>query len=263
MMLTDGYATATTNVFDEMGARGGLHSGTAEFVHLLDDNTIDIEQAPINYYGYNELDGGVHDHVEEDDGVMEVDKAAFDQEQAKKGSRSKNYTPLEDQILIKALKDVSLDATTDIDQTAKRRKLHKKDTSTWKLHVESPSKRGSLTEVDDDGPRNKNKREGNKKAKDKIKRESEASSLRDKIDIMVQSNEVLVIKTLETKKELTEKKAQEKLEKCLLLKEEGLRKAAIEERKALSEEKKTLVKLLAEENKIMIMNHNDMDDITK
>ncbi|KAE8779528.1 Lactation elevated protein 1 [Hordeum vulgare] len=73
---------------------------------------------------------------------------------------------------------------------------------------------------DDDGPRNKNKPDGNKKAKDKIKRESEASSLRDKIDIMVQSNEVLVLKTLEAG-ELAEKKAQEKQEKWLLLMEEG------------------------------------------
>lgn len=47
------------------------------------DNTIDIEQAPINYYGYSELDGGVRDYGEED-------KAAFDQEQAKKGARSIN-----------------------------------------------------------------------------------------------------------------------------------------------------------------------------
>ena len=71
--------------------------------------------------------------------------------------------------------------------------------------------------MDDDGPRDKNKPDGNKKAKDKIKKEAEASSLRDKLDHMVKSNELLE-KTLEAKTELTEKKAQEKQEKWQLLK---------------------------------------------
>ena len=55
---------------------------------------------------------------------------------------------------------------------------------------------------------------------------------------MVQSNELMLAKTLETKKELAEKKAREKQEKWQLLKDEGLRKAAIEERRALAEENK-------------------------
>ena len=48
-----------------------------------------------------------------------------------------------------------------------------------------------------------------------------------------------------------------------MLKEEGLRRAAIEERKARASENKSLSLLLAEENKIMSMNRNDMDDVTK
>ena len=48
-----------------------------------------------------------------------------------------------------------------------------------------------------------------------------------------------------------------------MLKEEGLRKAAIEERKARASENKSMSLLLAEENKIMSMNRNDMDDLTK
>jgi hypothetical protein len=90
------------------------------------------------------------------------------------------------------------------------------DSEKWKvIEKESPPKRGALTKMDDDdeeegdGPRNKNKPDGNKKAKDKIKKETEASSLREKLDDMVKSNEILVIKTLEAKKELPEKKAQE------------------------------------------------------
>ncbi|KAE8784913.1 putative galacturonosyltransferase 14 [Hordeum vulgare] len=72
-MPVDDYATTASNLFYEMGERHDLHNATAKFVNLLADNTIDIEQAPIGYYGYNKLDGGVRDYGEED-------KAAFDQE---------------------------------------------------------------------------------------------------------------------------------------------------------------------------------------
>ena len=71
------------------------------------------------------------------------------------------------------------------------------------------------------------------------------------------------MKSLEIKKELAEKKAKEKQEKWQLLKEEGLRKAAIKERRARAAENKSMSLLLAEENKIMSMNRNDMDDVTK
>ena len=138
----------------------------------------------------------------------------------------------------------------------------------WKLiDKESPPKRGSLTNMDededDDRPRNLHKPDANKKTKEKMKREHEASSLREKIDAMVQSNELMLLKSLEIKKELTEKKAKEKQEKWQMLKEEGLRKAAIEERKSRASENKSMSLLLAEENKIMSMNRNDMDDVTK
>src|SRR4051812_8909823 len=99
---------------------------------------------------------------------------------------------------------------------------------------------------DDDDPRNLNNPDGDKKTKEKIKREHEASSLREKIDVMVQSNELMLLKSLEIKKELAEKKAMEKQEKWQLLKEEGLRKAAIEERRAHATENKAMSKLLAE-----------------
>ena len=141
-----------------------------------------------------------------------------------------------------------------------------KDSKKWKvIDKESPPKRGAFTKMDDDddGPRNKNKPDGNKKSKDKIKKEAEASSLRDKLDHMVKSNDVVVIKTLEAKKELAEKKAQEKQEKWQLLKEETMCKVAIEERRAMAEENKAMAKLLQEENKIMMMNRNDMDGFTK
>ncbi|KAE8785739.1 ALA-interacting subunit 1 [Hordeum vulgare] len=97
-----------------------------------------------------------------------------------------------------------------------------------------------------------------------MKREKqEAASLREKIDAMVQSNELMLFKSLEIKKELAEKKAKEKQEKWQMLKEEGLRKAAIVERKTRASETKSMSLLLVEENKIMLMNRNDMDDLTK
>ncbi|KAE8805494.1 Lactation elevated protein 1 [Hordeum vulgare] len=116
----------------------------------------------------------------------------------------------------------------------------------WKLiDKESPPKRGSLINMDededDDGPRNLHKPDGDKKTKEKMKREQEAASLREKIDAMVQSNELMLLKSLEIKKELAEKKAKEKQEKWQMLKEEGLRKAAIEERKARASENKSIV----------------------
>ena len=64
--------------------------------------------------------------------------------------------------------------------------------------------------------------------------------MRGKIDAMVQSNELILAKTLETKKELAQKKAREKQEKWKLLQEEGLRKAAIEERRARAAENKAM-----------------------
>ncbi|KAE8805605.1 Lactation elevated protein 1 [Hordeum vulgare] len=76
-----------------------------------------------------------------------------------------------------------------------------KDSHKWKLiDKESPPKRSSLTSMDededDDCPINLNKLDGDKKTKEKIKREHEASSLRDKIDVMVQSNELMLAKSM-------------------------------------------------------------------
>ncbi|KAE8790572.1 Lactation elevated protein 1 [Hordeum vulgare] len=136
-----------------------------------------------------------------------------------------------------------------------------KDCDKWKLiDTESPPKRGSLTNMgedeNDDGPRNLNKPNGGKKAYEKITREHEASSLRDKIDAMVQSNEVLLAKSLEAKIEMAEKKAREKQERWKLVKD-------VEESRSCAAENKTMTNLLAEENRIMTLNRNDMDGINK
>ncbi|KAE8801770.1 TGACG-sequence-specific DNA-binding protein TGA-2.1 [Hordeum vulgare] len=109
---------------------------------------------------------------------------------------------------------------------------------------------------DDDDPKNLNKPDGDKKTKDKIKREHEASILWDKIDGMVQSNEVLLAKSFEAKIELVKKRAREKQERWKLLKD-------VEERRARAAENKTMANLLPEENSIMSLNRNDMNDIIK
>jgi hypothetical protein len=58
--------------------------------------------------------------------------------------------------------------------------------------------------------KNKKRPDGCKKEKDKQKKQAEASSIRDKMDDMLNSREHLVNKTLETKVMMTEKKSQEK-----------------------------------------------------
>jgi hypothetical protein len=57
--------------------------------------------------------------------------------------------------------------------------------------------------------RNKDKPNENKKAKEKLMKETEASSLRDKGDEIVKSKENFVHKTLETKILIADKKIQD------------------------------------------------------
>ncbi|KAE8769574.1 Lactation elevated protein 1 [Hordeum vulgare] len=123
---------------------------------------------------------------------------------------------------------------------------------------ESPRERGSLTDMDEDedDPRNLNKPDGDKKTKEKMKTEREASTLRDKIDSMLQSNEVLLAKSLDANIEMTEKKAREKQERWKFLKE-------VVERKARAVENKNMANLIVEENRIMTLNRNGMDHINK
>ena len=89
-------------------------------MNLLDTNAVDIDQAPFAAFDYNETEGGVDDHGCEDE-LEEIEAEAYEQSQTKteKSQRSKNYTILEDQVLINAWSAVSLDACTGTSQTAK------------------------------------------------------------------------------------------------------------------------------------------------
>jgi hypothetical protein len=140
----------------------------------------------------------------------------------------------------------------------------------WKLREqEAPPVRGTFVQLDDDeddvltAKKNKGRPDGNKKEKEKIKKQAEASSLRDKIDEMMKSKEHLVNKTLEAKMVMMEKKSQEKKARWELLREDQKRKAAVEERRASADEKRAMAELIAEENKTMMMDPSTMDAYTR
>lgn len=52
-------------------------------MHLLATNAVDIDQAPIGGYDYNELDCGIDDHGGEEE-VEEIDEGTYQQSQGKK-----------------------------------------------------------------------------------------------------------------------------------------------------------------------------------
>jgi hypothetical protein len=62
---------------------------------------------------------------------------------------------------------------------------------------------------------------------------------------------------------LIEKKSQEKQMRWELLREDEKMKADIDERRARAEEKHTTAELIAEENKIMMMDSSKMNEFTK
>jgi hypothetical protein len=141
----------------------------------------------------------------------------------------------------------------------------------WKIRDrEAPPVRGVLVDLDDeeeedelDAKKNNKRPDGAKKEKDKLKKQAESSSIRDKMHDMMKSREHLVNKTWETKLMLMEKKSQEKQMRLELLREDEKIKDAIDERRARAEEKRALAELIAEENKTMMMDPSLMDEFTK
>jgi hypothetical protein len=73
----------------------------------------------------------------------------------------------------------------------------------------------------------------------------------------------LVEKTLETKLLIAEKKIQEKQMRWQAIREDDMRKAAVEEKRAAAEEKRAMAELIAEENKTMMMDPSTMDPFTR
>jgi hypothetical protein len=140
----------------------------------------------------------------------------------------------------------------------------------WKLRdKEAPPARGTLERLDDDEDdvnatkRNSGRPDGNKRAKDKLRKEAEAAGLRDKIDEMLRSKELLVNKALAEKRAIAEMKSQEKQAKWEILRQDEMRKAAVEEKRAMAEENRAMAELIAQENKVMMMDPSTMDALTK
>jgi hypothetical protein len=87
----------------------------------------------------------------------------------------------------------------------------------WQLRdQEGAVKKGSMKmmdDSDDEGGVKWDKPKGCKKAKERIKMESNSSLLREKSDQMIQTKEAMTMKTLEAKIAITEKKKEVKLAK--------------------------------------------------
>ena len=132
----------------------------------------------------------------------------------------------------------------------------------WKLRdQETAPKKSAMLDMDDPDveERNLNKPEGTKKAKQRVKMEGEASSLREKMEHMMKSREALTTKTLETKLLITENKKEVKLAQVEAKREEAKRKADLEERMIKVKEAKVWKELMVEEKEHMMMSKKDMD----
>jgi hypothetical protein len=138
----------------------------------------------------------------------------------------------------------------------------------WKNRdQELKPKREDMLELDDteeeDGGRNKEKPEGNKKAKERIKLEAEATNLGKKIEDMVKSKEVYMEKALQTKVLLADKKNAINQARWEAIREDDKSKHALEDRRIDREEKKAMMDLIANENKTMMMDPSTMDAFTR
>uniref|UniRef100_A0ACD5VBV7 Uncharacterized protein n=1 Tax=Avena sativa TaxID=4498 RepID=A0ACD5VBV7_AVESA len=111
---------------------------------------------------------------------------------------------------------------------------------------------------EEDGGRNKHKPEVNKKAKERIKHEVESSSLRDKIDDMV---EVLITKTLEMKMMMNEMKMMMKQSRWEAIQSDAKYKNELEERRLKIKKAKAMKELIAEEKETMMMDTSKMTPV--
>ena len=140
-----------------------------------------------------------------------------------------------------------------------------KNLDKWKLRDEETApKKAAMNKMDDDDEeeqgRNDGKPEGNKKAKERMKMEAEASSLRDKINQMIKNKETLTTKTLEAKIIITDKKKEIKIAKLQAQREDAKRKAQLDDRMVKLKEAKAWKEIMAEEKEHKMMPTKDMDE---
>ncbi|XP_048550715.1 uncharacterized protein LOC125530352 [Triticum urartu] len=94
---------------------------SSDYAALLEVNAVNNENAPLEDYVYDKMDGGVHGGGDEEDELQEIEGEVFEASQtATYSKRSKSYTQIEDEVLIRAWEAVSLDAIHGTDQTGKR-----------------------------------------------------------------------------------------------------------------------------------------------
>jgi acyl-CoA synthetase (NDP forming) len=131
----------------------------------------------------------------------------------------------------------------------------------WKArNQETEPKKSDMLRLDDsdDEGRNDAKPEGTKKAKERMRMEAEAASMRDKVDQMIKAKETLTIKTLEAKLVIMEKK-EVKLAKLEIRREDAKHKAELEERMIKLKEAKAWKELMAVEKEHIMMATNTMN----
>jgi hypothetical protein len=80
---------------------------------------------------------------------------------------------------------------------------------------------------------------------------------------MVKSKEVYMVKALETKMLLADKKKAINQARWEVIREDDKRKHALDERRLELEENKAMVELIADENKMMTMDLSTMDAFTR
>lgn len=159
-----------------------------------------------------------------------------------------------------------------------------KDSEKWRLRDEEapPSKkaRSSSPSVDDSGDdddddddgegrrsptpkQSKGRADGRKRSKVYV---AEAASMREKIDELMKAGKEMAAEALQSRKELAEKKQEEKMARWQQVKEneekklaEEKRKSDFEERRLLLEENRMRQEIIAEEQRFMMMDPKEMD----
>ena len=86
------------------------------FVDMLNKAAVNVDEAPLGQFEYNETDSGVDGGGDDEEEVEEMVMTS----QGIKRARAVNYTVVEDEALIKAWETISLDSIHGADQTGKR-----------------------------------------------------------------------------------------------------------------------------------------------
>lgn len=96
-----------------------------------------------------------------------------------------------------------------------------------------------------------------------MKKKVEQERLREKIDGMIKSKQTLMDQKLEAKKELEEKKQQDKMTRWLQTREDEKHMTDCEECKIHLEETKIRDDIIAKENLMMMLDPNAIDTLTR